>query len=300
MNQVWCRLDAALAKVQHAEEYACTLEIELNICPRWTESDEEYKEFYHQTVVTNYSKALDELERLIVMHFFELAKMSMSGIGKNIFHLRPVSNARHPGYKLRRQISKALQRRSEAIRKALDRYNTQAARLNPPRSTLSWEEIVDYTFIREFDLLRHSRDDIRSVSWAQPACREATLKFFKLCRAREELTRLNVEIRWLRTWIHDESSHTTAAIANLSTVNPLLAAELKRRSVFRTHVNQIHLQRLDAIGRAGLNQVVFNPTEPLTVSEATMESGLEQSVDVGDDIESQLTTFTDFMLGIKD
>ena len=82
-----------------------------------------------------------------------------------------------PGYKLRRQIGKALQRRSEAIRKALDRYNTQAARLDPPRPALSWKEIIDYTFIGEFDLLRHSRDDIRSTPWTQPARREATLKF---------------------------------------------------------------------------------------------------------------------------
>ena len=86
MNQVRCHLDAALAKVQHAEEYVCTLEIELDIRPCWTELDEEYKEFYQQTVVTNYSNALDELEHLVIMCLFELAKMSMSGIGKkNIF-----------------------------------------------------------------------------------------------------------------------------------------------------------------------------------------------------------------------
>ena len=81
MNQVQCHLDA--------EEYVCTLEIELDICPRWTESNEEYQEFYQKTVVTNYSKALDELKCLVIMCLFELAKMSMSGIGKK--YLSPLA-----------------------------------------------------------------------------------------------------------------------------------------------------------------------------------------------------------------
>jgi len=113
------------------------------------------------------------------------------------------------GYKLRRQISKALQRRSEAIKKALNRYNTQAARLTPPRSPLTWKEIVDFTFIGEFDLLRYSRADIRAELWVKPARREATTKYFKLSRAREELVRLNVEIRRLRTFISDEARQVT-------------------------------------------------------------------------------------------
>ena len=112
---------------------------------------------------------------------------------------------------------------------------------------------------------------------------------------------MDVEKCWLRTWIHDESSRIMAAITNLSTVEPLLAAELKHWLVFRTHVNHIHLQHLDAIGRAGSNQMVS--TEPLTHLETTRECGLEPSVDedtLGDDIELQLTAFTDFILAIKD
>ena len=37
--------------------------------------------FYQETVLTNYERALDELERLVVMRLFELAKMSASGTG---------------------------------------------------------------------------------------------------------------------------------------------------------------------------------------------------------------------------
>ena len=57
------------------------IETELDIQTRWTASNPKYQEFYQQTIRTSYSKALDELERLVVMRLFELAKMSTSGIG---------------------------------------------------------------------------------------------------------------------------------------------------------------------------------------------------------------------------
>ncbi|KAG1764382.1 hypothetical protein EV702DRAFT_982067, partial [Suillus placidus] len=63
-------------------------------------------------------------------------------------------------------ISKALQRRSEAIHKAITRYNIRAATLNPPRNKISWKDIADYSFLGEFDLLRHSRSDVRSDNWS--------------------------------------------------------------------------------------------------------------------------------------
>ena len=123
----------------------------------------------------------------------------------------------------------------------------QAAKLDPPCPPLSWKEIVDYTFIGEFDTLRHSQSEVRSQPWAQTARREATVKYFKLCRAREEVTRLNIEVRRLRTSIHDESIHTQKTISLLSTTNPDLAFELQHRWKLRNAVNRLHVQRLDAI-----------------------------------------------------
>jgi hypothetical protein len=70
-----------------------------------------------------------------------------------------------PGYKLHQQINKALQQRSKAVRKAITRYNTQAAALNSPHLKISWKEVTDYSFLGEFDLLRLSRADIHSDDW---------------------------------------------------------------------------------------------------------------------------------------
>jgi hypothetical protein len=81
MNQTRIRLDNAWMKYEKALEYVGTLEVDLDVHQRWTASNPEYQEFYQQSVCTKYSSALDELERLVVMRLFELAKMSSSGIG---------------------------------------------------------------------------------------------------------------------------------------------------------------------------------------------------------------------------
>ncbi|KAF8230453.1 hypothetical protein L208DRAFT_1281860, partial [Tricholoma matsutake] len=98
------------------------------------------------------------------------------------------------GYKLHKQIGRALQCCSEAIKNALNQYNTQAARLNLPHPTLTWKEIVDYSFISEFDALQHARVDICDQPWTHTAHHEATSKYFKLCCAWKEITWLNVKI----------------------------------------------------------------------------------------------------------
>lgn len=151
------------------------------------------------------------------------------------------------GYKLRQQLGKALQRRSDAIRNAIDRYNAQAAALNPPRPKISWKDIAEYGFLGEFDLLRCSRNDIRSSDWSKPGHREATTKFFKLCRAREEITRLNIEVRRLRTAIHDEELWTSAVIQELLISDPHLGRELQRQWRPRAAINAVHSYRLDCI-----------------------------------------------------
>ena len=66
------------------------------------------------------------------------------------------------GYSLRRHIGNALKSRSTAIRTAVAKYNIAAANLCPPRQELTWEEVVEYAFLADFDLLRDARQDIRS------------------------------------------------------------------------------------------------------------------------------------------
>ncbi|KAJ7070329.1 hypothetical protein B0H15DRAFT_807124 [Mycena belliarum] len=75
-------------------------------------------------------------------------------------------NQSQTGYKLRKHIAKALQARSKA---------------------LSWEQVVE-----------------SPIPPMDTAYRLALDKYFRLQRAKEEIRRLNIKIRRVVTWIHDE------------------------------------------------------------------------------------------------
>ncbi|KAI6029697.1 hypothetical protein BKA83DRAFT_4462130 [Pisolithus microcarpus] len=229
LNQARVRVELAYTKLQNTEALAAHIQGQLGLESPWKVGGEEYAHYREEAMLGKYCKALGELERLVVMRLFELSKLAMSGTG----------------YKLRQQISKGLQRRSEAIRKAITQYNVQAGRLDPPRSPILWKDIAQYSFLGEFDLLQHAHDDVRERMWAKPAVCEATTKFFKLCHAKEEITRLNVEIRRLRTAIHDEEQEVSQTIANLRHSDPLLALEFECRHQPRAAANAVHIHRLD-------------------------------------------------------
>lgn len=75
------RVKSAFTQLQNAESFVSTLETNLNIQEHWTASSAEYQKFHHENVRTNYREALDELECLVMMCLFELAKISTSGLG---------------------------------------------------------------------------------------------------------------------------------------------------------------------------------------------------------------------------
>ncbi|KAJ7803082.1 hypothetical protein B0H14DRAFT_3778815 [Mycena olivaceomarginata] len=133
------------------------LELRLGITERWERDGVEWMTTGLMVTNRRYQCALDELEGLVVARMFELSKVHMADTG----------------YKLRKHIAKALQARSKGVRSALDRYNDAAVMLSPPRTQLSWEQIVDYAFLADFDLLREGREDICSEPWAQPAGKQA-------------------------------------------------------------------------------------------------------------------------------
>jgi hypothetical protein len=70
---------------------------------------------------------------------------------------------------------------------------------------LTWEQVVEYAFLADFDILRDTRADVQSRPWTRLAYRLAMDRYFKILRAREEIRRLNVEIPRVVTWIRDEN-----------------------------------------------------------------------------------------------
>jgi hypothetical protein len=117
------------------------------------------------------------------------------------------------GYKQRDKISKALRTRAQAIQNAIARYNEAAQALSPPQDSLTWEEVIHMATIGDFDLLRNSHQDIRQLRWSDTEVRKEMSLFFGLERAKEEIERLNVEIRRLVTFMVDEDYDYQIAIA---------------------------------------------------------------------------------------
>ncbi|KAG1788088.1 uncharacterized protein HD556DRAFT_1245745 [Suillus plorans] len=137
------------------------------IITHWVPEDAEWQRVGRLMANRKYQHALNCLEGLIVTHIFELTKMNRAGTG----------------YKLCKHIVKALQTRSAAIKSALSTYNTVASAMSSPQKTLKWEEIVNYTFLADFDLLCDTHADISQSPWSSPAARSAMDLHFKICCA---------------------------------------------------------------------------------------------------------------------
>ncbi|KAJ3978297.1 hypothetical protein F5890DRAFT_1604152, partial [Lentinula detonsa] len=155
---------------------------------RWKRDSEAWNSARELVQTAKYRKAADKLEGLTVAQIFELSKMNVAGTG----------------YKMRQHIGDAMKKRSKAILSALEEYNACAASLKPPRKLLDWDDILNYTYLSEFNFLRESRADILDKPWAKPAVREAMSELFKLIRAGEEIDRLHVEIKRLLTYMKEE------------------------------------------------------------------------------------------------
>lgn len=130
------------------------------------------------------------------------------------------------GYKMRRQISTHLQNRAKTIRTAINNYNKAAADLIPPRSQLKASDVLNMVFLAQFDELRYARPgaDPSEEPWAKTDKRVLTDKYFELVRAKEEIIRLNVEWRRLRTWLSDERLLYLATINSLQNTNQVVLA----------------------------------------------------------------------------
>lgn len=144
---------------------------------------------------------------------------------------------------MRRHIASALRTRSDAIKTALKKYNAAGAELRPPRESLEWEEVVEYSFLADFDLLRETRQDIRKKPWASPVGRSMMDQYFKLLRAKEEIIRLNVEIRRVITHLEDETEFLEAHEIDLASSDPILAHQVRLYRLERLQYKEHHIKQ---------------------------------------------------------
>ncbi|KAJ7029469.1 hypothetical protein C8F04DRAFT_881444, partial [Mycena alexandri] len=205
------------------------LEIRLSIALRWENNGEDWIRVAKMATNRRYQRAIDALEGLVVARMFELSKAYICTQGIN----------------WRKHIAKALQGRSKGIKSALEGNNDAATAMCPACTQLSWEQIVDYAFLADFDLLCNGREDIRGEPWAQPAGRVTMDQHFKLLRADEEIACLNLEIPRRVTHMVDEDAFLIYQAQRLVREgNPGLAHQVTVQRMERGRFNTLHMEWL--------------------------------------------------------
>ncbi|KAJ7688824.1 hypothetical protein B0H17DRAFT_1160244 [Mycena rosella] len=185
------------------------MERTLEIAVQWTPETEAWKTAALLVSTRQYRLCVNKLEELVLKRLFELTKMNMS----------------QTAYELRKHIAKALQVRSKTIRAALGRYNAAAAGLTPKRRSLTWPEVIEYVFLSDFDILRDPTGN----------------------RAKEEIPRLNIEIRRLVTYIRDEKALLLRKEAEVRETDPNLAYFIGKYRNRQGHSDDNHMVRLRAM-----------------------------------------------------
>ena len=86
------------------------------------------------------------------------------------------------GYKVCELISCALKTQGKAICTVLNKYKNIALKMDLPALILQWRYLMEYSFISEFELLKHAHShcDITTEPWALPLNHEMALKHHKI------------------------------------------------------------------------------------------------------------------------
>ncbi|KAJ7482093.1 hypothetical protein B0H11DRAFT_1724157, partial [Mycena galericulata] len=215
----------------HAKALATVQDLELRLgTTRWVNGDEKWTATAKMVSRRRYQRALDNLEGLIIARMLELAKVNMAGTA----------------YKLRKQIAKALQARSKPVETAITTYNAAAEAMSPAKPTLDWEQVVEFAFLADFDLLREAREDIRDETWALPAGRVAMDAHYKLLRADEGIGRLDVEIPRFVTHMVDEEAFLLREEARLRDEGKEgIAHQVRLLHMERARFTTLHMYRTD-------------------------------------------------------
>ncbi|KAI5988573.1 hypothetical protein EDD15DRAFT_2172307, partial [Pisolithus albus] len=123
---------------------------------------------------------------------------------------------------------------------------------------LDYADVIGYSTFGEFELLKYSHYNILEKPWMKPLNREMSMKFFRLVRSREEIERLNVEVRQLQAWVDSDNDKLQTAVSTFE-ANGMdnMAAEMCEWYLYWHRINDIHCSHLSKIyGLMGYTGVV--------------------------------------------
>ncbi|KAG2151616.1 uncharacterized protein EDB93DRAFT_1240001 [Suillus bovinus] len=269
MQALECEASASfnrfVSAVPHDYQFAA-----LGIVNRWNMSSPEYQDTLKYLTLRKYHKALDNLQRLVVQHLFELQRLNVSQTGQLMIH--PL----------------------KSIQNAVKKYNEAASELQPPRPPLEWSKVSHFSFLDEFNLLRETRQDIREKPWTKPAIRETIRQYLRIQRAKEEVIRCNVEVHRLHTAIVVENEAFARILDALKMSNsPIFVAVQQLLS----RISQIH--RLDGFSgdkSFGVRKGSSSVEIPSTVTtDQLLENDETEGLDEDNELERDIGTLVEFI-----
>ncbi|SJL18705.1 uncharacterized protein ARMOST_22304 [Armillaria ostoyae] len=155
---------------------------------------------------------------------------------------------------------------------------------------LKWEDVIEYTFLSEFDLLQDTREDIREKPWANSAIREASDAYYWIVRAQEEVHQLNIEIRRVITKIKAEEKYLRQAIDELKVNDPSLSYQVEKYRLERAQFDDTW----EELGLSALDDATDHYEGDTNISDDDEEEGEEVTeTQKQQDIESIMTAFSD-------
>ncbi|KAI6143864.1 hypothetical protein EDD17DRAFT_1515474 [Pisolithus thermaeus] len=231
-NTINAEYASTLQKYQLQLNVMANFECQHNIIDCWTPLHCEYINAHKYMKHCAFIRTVEELEGLVVQQMFELSKANLAKMG----------------YKMHKHISKAISRCLAAICATLERYNKLAPHQHPPCPKLDYAEVISYSLLGEFSLLKHSHYEILEKPWALPDNCEMMMKYYKLQRSQEEITQLNMKVTAQGFW-------------DLGSLE--LAFEMESMYAERVRVNDFHHAQLQKIyempGYMGCRPIGYQP-----------------------------------------
>lgn len=153
---------------------------------------------------------------------------------------------------------------------------------------MTWKEVIEYTFLSDFDILRDPEGNAALLPWATPAARQLMDTHFKIQRAKEEIQRLNIEIRRFVTYMKDEKEFLVKKEQEVRLVDPDMAFFVRRYRHQRGRFDEMHMKRFVALQKKlgvrftgtlvpGIRRVL--PSEVVPMGEAAGEDKMEGVVE---------------------
>jgi hypothetical protein len=150
-------------------------------------------------------------------------------------------------------MGQSIKTRSRTLQTALASCNLAGSKLNPPKPKIEPSRLMEAAFISDFEMLGDLSGDIRTKPWASPAGRVALDQYYRILQAREELVRLNIEIRRLVTYMADEKDYVTKVCDGL-------IADGKSSLAYHVNAHYLRRARSNKNHMDNLNKLATNPS----------------------------------------